>query len=297
MKYQNITPPRYFIIKALAVLLGLLALTPLLEVKAAEVSIYIRNDVYMDYLEFLDNRDVINITDYSGKNARRDVADIIIALQSLHLGGFKHKFRLSSGNVNYRNKKMLQTGELLISLDSYWLTDAESIKEDVYISSPVISKGEYVAGVYTSPNNIRALSIKQLSDFKQLSGVSTPQWRTDWETMISLNLAELIQEDQWVSMARLVSQGWVDFMLMPFHQDTKQDYKIYKVHLVPVPNIAIMLNGSRHFVVSKHHPLGESAIKALKKGMAILRQQGRIKKAYIQAGFFVDTKEVNILNK
>jgi len=297
MKYQNITPPRYFIIKALAVLFGLLALTPLLEVKAAEVSIYIRNDVYMDYLEFLDNRDVINITDYSGKNARRDVADIIIALQSLHLGGFKHKFRLSSGNVNYRNKKMLQTGELLISLDSYWLTDAKAIEQDVYISSPVIRQGEYVAGVYTSPNNVKTLATQRLTDFHKLTGVSTPKWRTDWETMTSLNLAELIQEDQWISMARLVSQGWVDFMLMPFHQDTKQDYKIYKVHLVPVPNIAIMLNGSRHFVVSKHHPLGESAIKALEKGMAILRQQGRIKKTYIQAGFFVDTKEANILNK
>ncbi|WP_252731769.1 hypothetical protein [Psychrosphaera sp. F3M07] len=267
------------------------------KVYAAQVPIYIRNDVFNDYIEFLNDRNVINIEDYSGKNARRDVADIIIALQSLHLGGFKHNFDISSGNVNFRNTKMLQSGELLISLDSYWLTDAKAIEQDVYISSPVIRQGEYVAGVYTSPNNVKTLATQRLTDFHKLTGVSTPKWRTDWETMTSLNLAELIQEDQWISMARLVSQGWVDFMLMPFHQDTKQDYKIYKVHLVPVPNIAIMLNGSRHFVVSKHHPLGESSIKALEKGMAILRQQGRIKKAYIQAGFFVDTKEVNILNK
>ena len=258
---------------------------------------YIRDDVYVDYIEFVKNKDVLRITDFSGKTVRRDVVDMILAQQALKLGGFDYSFNYIPGKVNFRNTRMLQKGQLLMSFDSYWLTDAQSLKDDVFISDPVVRKGEYVAGIYTHPNNQNVLSVDELNDLGQLSAVSTPKWKTDWRTLKSLPLAKLVREDEWLSMARMVNMQWIDFMLMPFHNSEDQSFEMDRIHLVPVPNVAVILQDSRHFVISKHHKYGAKAFAAIQIGLKQLRERGTVSKAYRQAGFFVDHNEYNILNK
>jgi len=260
------------------------------------VLIYIRDDVYEDYLQFVKDRDINEIDNFSGQTIRRDVVDMIIAQQALNLGGFKHHFSYAPGKVNFRNTKMLQEGKLLISFDSYWQQDAKAIADKVHISAPLIRKGEYVAGIYTSPKNIKTLNIQSLDDLTELTAVSTPLWRTDWQTLSALPLKELIREDSWLSMARMVNIQWVDFLLMPFNSTPDQSFTMEKVHLVPVKNIAVVLKDSRHFVISKAHPKGQEAFTAINKGLKLLRAKGAITKAYQQAGFFIDRKTTKIIN-
>ncbi|WP_286261722.1 hypothetical protein [Thalassotalea atypica] len=264
--------------------------------KADDILIYIRDDVYVDYQEFIDGRNVINIDNFSGHTIRRDVVDMIIAQQALALGGFTHSFKYIPGKVNFRNTKLLERGKLLISFDSYWLSDANALSKHLYISSPVIKKGEYIAGIYTSTNNTAVLAISELNDLKQFTAVSTPKWRTDWQTLSELPFKKLIREDEWLSMARMVDMQWIDLMLMPFHSSEDQTFTLDNIHLVPVEGVAIELKDSRHFVISKHHPHGLQAFKAINAGLALMRQRGAIKKAYTQAGFFIDHKQMNILN-
>ena len=263
---------------------------------ADDILIYIRDDVYVDYLAFVGGRDVSTITNFSGKQVRRDVVDMIIAQQALKLGGFNHSFTYAPGKLNFRNTKMLQQGRLLISFDSYWLQDAQALNGDVYISHPVIRKGEYVAGIYTSPNNKNALAVKALIDLKKLTAVSTPKWRTDWQTLQALPLKELIREDEWLSMARMVNLQWIDFLLMPFNSTVDQSFVMEKITLVPVKGIGIKLNDSRHFVISTKHPKGAEAIKAINTGLNILREQKAIFSAYKQAGFFLEEDRIRIIN-
>ena len=264
---------------------------------AEKIDIYIRDDVYHDYITFVDNRDVLKITDFSGKTIRRDVVDMIIAQQALKLGGFFYQFNYIPGKVNFRNTRMLETGKLLISFDSYWLLDANAIEQHIYISQPVIRKGEYIAGLYTRVENATNFQLTHQYDLKKLSAVSTPKWRTDWITLSQLPLKKLVREDEWVSMARMVNNGWVDMMLMPFHSTPDRSFKLDRIHLAPIPGVAIALKDSRHFVISRKHPKGKSAIKAIEKGLSILREKGAIEKAYQQAGFFVDKESLRILNQ
>lgn len=261
------------------------------------ILIYIRDDVYEDYQNFLNGREPTEITNFSGKTIRRDVVDMIIAQQALKLGGFHYKFNYAPGKLNFRNTKMLSAGKLLISFDSYWLTDATALGNDVYVSKPVIRYGEYVAGIYTNPKNKAVLDIQELSDLEQFTSVSTKKWRTDWATLEELPLKELIEEDEWLSMARMVNLGWVDFMLMAFHSTADRSFTMDKVHLVPAPNVGILLKGSRHFVISTKHPLGQEAYIAIEKGLTILREQKRIAKAYSQAGFFIDKNKIKVINQ
>lgn len=263
---------------------------------ANDIVISIRDDVYDDYQHFLNGRNVLDINDFSGKTIRRDVVDMIIAQQALVLGGFNHSFKYHPGKLNFRNTKMIEKGRLLISFDSYWLTDANALAEYVFISEPVIRKGEYIAGIYTNPNNQAVLAINSLDDLKQFSAISTPKWRTDWATLSSLPIKELIREDEWLSQARLTNIQWVDFMLMAFHSTPDKSFTLDKIHLVPVKGIGVMLNDSRHFVISKKHPLGRQAFTAINKGLAILRNRKLITKAYTQAGFFVDRNKIKVIN-
>lgn len=265
--------------------------------QADQVDIYIRDDVYYDYVKFVDDKDILAIRDFSGKTIRRDVVDMIIAQQALKIGGFEHSFEYVPGKLNFRNTKLLEEGKLLISFDSYWLSDAKKLDNDVYISQPLINKGEYVAGIYTNPKNTAVLAIKSLEDLSKFTSVSTPKWTTDWQTLQALPLKELIREDEWLSQARMVNLGWIDFILMPFHSTEDQSFTMEKVHLIPVKGIAIELKDSRHYVISKRHPLGSEAIKAINIGLTILRKEQRIGSAYRQSGFFVDKSKINVLNK
>ncbi|WP_448566230.1 hypothetical protein [Thalassotalea ganghwensis] len=263
-----------------------------------KVDIYIRDDVFDDYKTFIGDKNVNEVNSFVGKTVRRDVVDMIITQQALHLGGFKHQFNYIVGKMNFRNTRMLEQGKLLLSFDTYWLSDAKAIKDHIYISPAIIRKGEYVAAIYTSPKNQAVLSINHLNDLTAFSAVSTPKWRTDWQTINNLPLKKVVREDEWLSMARMVDLGWVDIIFMPFHgsNDNDHTFSMEKITLVPVKNVAIEFDDSRHIVISRHHPLAEEAITALEIGIKKLRAKNTITKAYTEAGFFVDRTKINVLN-
>lgn len=261
------------------------------------VSVYIRDDVLEDYQQFIAGRDVLTIRSFKNVNMRRDVADMVLLQQALAIGGFHKSFQYLPGKFNFRNTKMLETGDLLLSFDTYWLSDAQVLGPKVFISEPVIRRGEYLAALYTSPKNSRAFSIHQLQDLQNFTAVSTPKWLTDWRTMSALPLKELIREDEWLSQARMVHMQWVDFMLMPFSNQTNGTYQLEQLQLQQIPGIAMLLDDSRHFVVSRAHPDGKAAFDALNRGLAKLRAEGRIEALYKDAGFLVETKHLIILNK
>lgn len=264
---------------------------------ADEIMIYIRDDVYDDYQAFVKGRDVATINDFHGKTVRRDVIDMILAQKALKIGGFNHTFKYIPGKLNFRNTKMIQQGKLLISFDSYWLSDANALASDIFISDAVIREGEYAAGLYTSPKNSAALNIKTLSDLKDFTAVSTTKWRTDWKTLSQLPLKQLVAEDEWLSMARMVNLMWIDIIFMPFNSTKDKSFTMDKITLVPVDGVAITFDDSRHFVISKKHPLGLKAFEAINIGLKKLREQKLITKAYTQAGFFIDENKITILNK
>jgi len=264
--------------------------------QADEILIYIRDDVYEDYLQFVDGRDVLRINNFSGKTIRRDVVDMIIAQQALKLGGFEHTFTYAPGKLNFRNTRMLQMGRLLMSFDSYWLLDAKSLNSDVLISDAVIRNGEYIAGIYTSPNNKAVLSINSIEQLSEFTSVSTPKWRTDWKTLQALPIKKLIREDEWLSMARMVNLQWIDFLLMAFNSTPDQSFSMDKITLVPVKNIGIVLRDSRHFVISVKHPYGQQAFKAINIGLKKLRATKCIVRAYTESGFFINRENIKIIN-
>lgn len=252
----------------------------------AVVDIPIEMSVLDDYHRFIGTSSVYDIQKFDHAGTRRDVVDMVLVQQALQLGGYPLQFNFIPSDSSARSTQLFVRGEVLISVDSVWGQTANNLKSHVYISSAVIERGDYVAAIFTSPNNQKTRSIRQLSDFSGLTAVSSRAFAEDWHLLEQLPLRELRDEYNWSSMAMLVSRGWVDFMLAPFPQHRPFGFRAPGIELVAVEGVKVLLDDSRHFIVAKKHPLAEPVFAALQRGLTILREQGKLTRAYQECGFF-----------
>ena len=250
------------------------------------LTIVINEDVYRDYLCILNNQNVLTVKYYGGQCSRREVIEIILIQQMLALGGFEYEFILDPVYYNMRERKLLEKGLLLISVDSVWHSEALSMEEHVFISPPLIRKKEYQAGFYASSNNSKVLSVNSIDQLKRLSIGSNKHWTVDWSNLTKAAFERIIHEDEWMSQASLVNKHLIDVMLIPFSNNEDLSYKIKNIELKPIPNLKFPFDESRHVIISKKHPLGDETYQALIKGMKIMRAEGRITKAFKDSGLF-----------
>ncbi|ESP92969.1 hypothetical protein [Pseudoalteromonas luteoviolacea] len=273
-----------------------LSLTTLCWAQSSYVDIYIRDDVYLNYKALLSGRSPLEVDNFGGQFVRRDVVDMVLLHQALILGGFDKPFKYRPGNVNFRDSNLLEQGKQLLSFDTFWLEEAQQKADKLYISEPVIRKGEFFAGLYFAKENKRVANIQSLEDLSTLSAVSSSRWLVDWHTLSRLPLKRLVDEQTWSAQAQIVNKQWVDFMLIHLMPVMGNDFKLANINLVSHPKWVVLLDSSRHFVVSKLHPQGERAFEALQKGLEKLRRQGKIEQAYRQAGLFPDMRVYQQLN-
>lgn len=260
-----------------------------IKIKRDELIIVIPSDVKRDYDLFLDGRDPLDIKEFSGLGSRRDVVEVILLQQALVLGGLTDSIRFIVASSHARIIKQVHSGSAIMSGNSIWY-DLLNDRDLLYVSEAVIEKGQFEAGLYTILENQKALSVKSLKDVRELTAVSSKAWIIDWQTLNSMEMSSLINTVKWSSMVKMVGKGRADFLLAPFQPSTDLSFSPEGIHLIPVPNIKIGLQGTRHFAVSKRHPKGKEAIKALDAGILLLKEQGIVEKAYRDSGFF--NKEV-----
>ncbi len=254
--------------------------------KNSPILISIESDIYNYAQEIIADQPILEVEDYSGKNSQRNVVELIFAQQALKLGGYHGEFEFKLGDYDLLNPLLVKSDLLLISFDSVWLSHAQKISDDVYISDPLVRKGEFWAGIYTAANNSKARKIANREDFQSMTVVSSKDWQVDWQTLQALKPEKLVHENEWISMAKMVSKGWIDVMLAPFRYQAPHVYTGVGYEVVAVSGVKVGLDDSRHFIVSKKHPKGKEVFTALQKGLKILRERGVIEKAYKQAGFF-----------
>lgn len=121
---------------------------------AKVIDITVETDIYFYAKDIIGKKPILEITDYSGKNAQRDVVEFILIQQALILGGSDIEFNFIYGNYDARNLKLLNEGLLLLSFDSLWLSATEQYRDNLYVTEPLIEKGDYFAGVFTAENNL-----------------------------------------------------------------------------------------------------------------------------------------------
>ena len=66
----------------------------------------------------------------------------------------------------------------------------------------------------------------------------------------------------------MVYAGRADFTLAPFQDTPDLTISAYGITLKAIPGVKVVFEGSRHFVISRKHPLGASTYSALATGLA-----------------------------
>lgn len=239
------------------------------------------------YKELLAGRDPLSVRRFNflPGQANRFVAEMVLLQQAVHLGGSDVQILFYPVSEQYdQYMAAITTGKMALSSECLPASSLTDYEKDLYLSSALIRNGEYEVALYTSPENIKALSAgpDTLSD---LTAISDSSWTPDWLALKNLGLKQLIHSDSTRYMVKSVSRQRVDFMLAPFQLDSL-NYHINGVTLVAIPDIKIVLRDSCRFAISKKHPFGEELLVALNAGIKELHRHGRIKQAYTELGIF-----------
>ncbi|MCV2362030.1 hypothetical protein LNV23_01035 [Paucibacter sp. DJ1R-11] len=247
-------------------------------------------DVMADYERFLNRRDPLSISDFSGPYSRRDVVEVVLLHQALALGGWQHPLQFVDMPSGERLLREISSGRLICSATTYWQQDiagpGAGTGQGVMLSRPMIQMGEFEAGLYTVESNRRAMSARTLADVQGLSVLSNRNWVVDWATLEQLGISRRQHVTNWELMPRMVAAGRADLLLAPFQATPDLSLTVGNVRLLPIPGLKIALRGTRHYLLAREHPEGFGLRSALDGGLQRLLQQGVVRKAYTQSGFF-----------
>lgn len=243
-------------------------------------------DIHNDYQRFLANRDVRAVTYYGGAYARRDVIELVLMLQALSLGGFTHPIQFVDEENYFRSIRNVIDGKTLSVGGTIWYQDLINQQNQLHISAPIVQEGQFVVGLYTSPKNQRALASKNLAQLTQLKVATSRQWKPDLNTLQHMGFDKIMFTPNWVNIARMLNAGRVDLSLSPVANNPTKEINVDGIKLIPIEGIKIAISGSRHWPVSKKHPLADEFYRALSLGIAQLRAKGTIERAYRECGFF-----------
>ncbi len=241
-------------------------------------------DVIEDSRDFLNGRPAEEIAQFGGPGSRRDVVELILTQKALRLGGYHGEMTLVAVNSYARALAELRAGRATLTGTTAWESDLRG--ENVYLSAPLIKDGQFEALLFTAPSNALALASRTRAQISHLSAVSNSAWTPDWKVLADLDLARVEDVPVWPTMVRLVAARHVDFLLAPTQRTSDGSLMYEEIRLVPIPDIKVVLPGSRHLGISRLAPESVEVRAALATGLAILDQRGELARAYQAAGFF-----------
>lgn len=216
--------------------------------------------------------------------SKRIIADLVIMTQAFEKSGAEFELEFIIAPNHKRAIAMVNSGEVVITGSDLF---RNVLPESAFISSAIIREGETSKAIFGLSSNKKLMSVKTLNDLQQLSAVSLPNWRTDWAIMSALNVKELHAVNRYQLALNLISERGIDFTLRNLPTEPGEII-INDVSMSFVDGVKINLPGSRHFLISKAHPLGAQVYEKLEAGLLILRKENKIK-TFMQNS--------NILNK
>lgn len=250
------------------------------------VIVAVNEDIPGDYRRFLNGRGPIEVTRFNTPGARRDIVELTLLMQALHLGGFSKPIELRVEPSYLRLLRGVADGRFVSSGALMWKSDIDLLRSNLHISRPLVKDGEFIVGIYTTPRKLSRFNALPPSKLKQLKVVTSSQWRSDVDTLKELGFSSIIYSPNWVNITRMLEAGRADITLAPFQTSEKMAITVDDVVLYPINGIKVAISGSRHWPISRRHPDGEAFYQALESGLAQLEIQGTIARAYRECGFF-----------
>jgi signal transduction histidine kinase len=244
----------------------------------------IPKDVLDDYILFLNGRNIADVDSFSGKHSRRDVVELGFFLRLMQTSLPNITIDLIPVDSYAEGIEKVRTGTITALATSLWHSDLLPYQNELIISDAIIADGASIVGLYTRANDLRILSCQTLEQLRECSFISNRDWSADWTTLEKLQVRKIIDVKTWRQMVYLVSAGEVDILLSPF--SLTQDLRITfdDCQFLPIPNVRLALDGSRHFVASQNG-IGKQIADSVFPDLISLVENGTFEQALIECGF------------
>lgn len=246
------------------------------------VDVAIEQDVSKEYARYMDSRDSPSRVRLQSNGARREVAEVVLLQKALKLGGFTESvdFVPVSASMS-KSIERVRSGELALFSTALWSQAFNS--QDLLISDCWVDGFE--VAIYINPKRQPPVSVSSLEDFRLLETVTHADWLHDVELLSLLQVQRIHKTSTWESMMKMLLSDRVDFILAPFLPgDDLSFYVSPGAYLEPIDGVKVWAKRPRCWPVSAKHPKGPEMFTALNKGLALLREQGRIEELKTDAG-------------
>jgi len=236
---------------------------------------------------FVHGRELSKINDYASPNLDSiGPIENIIFRKAVLLGGLNARFEDVIVPNSARARYEIAAGVSVVGGGTaHWHTHYQENAEKLYESAVVIPQGSYYKGLYTTYDKAGKLKIGKLADLGNLSAVTSVAWLVDWASLEKLPLKALYSVSTRAGQFRIVQHERADFTLQDFSATADMSIEEQGVRLYPIHGVKIVLNGTRHFFVSKKHPDGAKVFESLQKGLKVMQQSGEINRILLESGF------------
>ncbi|UTA48998.1 hypothetical protein L1F30_05485 [Simiduia sp. 21SJ11W-1] len=254
----------------------------------APVSIGVPSDVLTDYYAmFGQNHSFYHKPDYTHPKSRRDVVEVALVQRALRLGGINAPLVLAPIDGYLRITQQIHDGLISLSGTTMFANDAERTPLSLDISLPIIQRGEFNVGVYTSAHNQHAINQTHLQGLRTLHFVVANNWLFDIELLKSMGINKITKVSNWDSMVKMVLAKRADALLAPFsHRKDLAIHVLDDQQLLPIPGIQVSFPVERVFLITRQHPQAQLIGQALNAGIKQLISSGEVNEAYTASGFF-----------
>jgi hypothetical protein len=241
-------------------------------------------DVLDDYRSFLGAREPAELRSFDGPFARRDVMELALLLREIQRQLPQARTELVAIDSYQRGMLELRTGRISALGTSAWRVDLAPLGDQVHVSTALLRRGDFVVGLYAAPDNRKALEARTLRALRGLSAVSNSDWSVDWSTLKALGMRQISDVKVWRQMVLSVAYQRADVLLAPFPNTNDLVLEAEGVRLLPLREVSIALQGSRHLAASTT-PGGQAIASQVFPAIATLAANGALKRAYRECGF------------
>jgi hypothetical protein len=226
------------------------------------------------------------IKSFKNGNATRPVVDLVLQLQALKAGGLDFDFELVRELTYELAKQEVVDGRADLTAETIWDDEISANEGALSHTDAILQKGEFVKGIYVLPTNEKLLKLTSAADLSSATAAVVSGWALDVKTDESMSLKGVKKLATPEQVFASIKRGESDFVLEEFSSQPDMSVTRGGVKLIPVPGAKVGLVGSRSWVVSKKCADADAVLKALTSGAKKLSDDGTIKRAYTESGFF-----------
>jgi hypothetical protein len=270
--------------------LGTAALVAVLFALAASAKTHLKISVNAAAMDAFNNwtgaSSWTDIKSFKNGNASRPVVDLVLQLQALKAGGLDFDFELVRELTYELAKQAVIEGRADLTAETIWDDEISANAAALLSTDAILQKGEFVKGIYVLPTNDKLMKLTSAADLATATAAVVSSWALDVKTLESMTLKGVKKAATPEVVFATIKRGDADFVLEEFSSQPDLNVTRGGVKLIPVPGYKVGLIGSRSWVVSKKNPEADAILKALATGAKALRDDGTIKRAYTESGFF-----------